>query len=39
MIKNRPSIPAPNKARGAEEMAELDKIPQIDPAGVEILIQ
>jgi hypothetical protein len=38
MVKNRPSIPAPNKARGAKEMAESDKIPQIDPAEVEILI-
>jgi hypothetical protein len=36
---SRPSIPAPNKARGAKEMAESDKIPQIDPAEVEILIQ
>src|SRR5215468_9972883 len=39
MIKNRPSIRAPKKARGAIEMAESDKIPQIDPAEVEILIQ
>src|SRR5262249_15439320 len=31
--------PASNKARGAKEMAESDKIPQIDPAEVEILIQ
>src|SRR5215831_17327462 len=39
MIKNRPSIRAPKKARGAKKMAESDKIPQIDPAEVEILIQ
>src|SRR5262247_494157 len=39
MIKSWPSIPAPKKARGAIEMAESDKIPQIDPAEVEILIQ
>jgi len=39
MIKSRPSIPAPKKARGAKEMAESDKIPQIDPTEIEILIQ
>src|SRR5215467_15342447 len=39
MIKNRPSIPAPKKTRGAKEMAESDKIPQIDPTEIEILIQ
>src|SRR5215471_8992949 len=39
MIKNRPSIRAPKKARGAKEMAESDKIPQIDPSEIELLIQ
>jgi hypothetical protein len=39
MIKSRPSIPAPKKARGAKEKADSDKISQIDPAEVEILIQ
>jgi transposase len=39
MIKSRPSIPAPKKARGAKEMADSDKIPQIDPTEIEILIE
>jgi transposase len=39
MIKNRPSIRAPKKARGAKKMAESDKIPQIDPSEIEVLIQ
>jgi hypothetical protein len=39
MIKSRPSIPAPKKTSGAKEMAESDKIPQIDPTEIEILIQ
>src|SRR5215813_4737890 len=39
MIKSQPSIPAPKKTRGAKEMAESDKIPQIDPTEIEILIQ
>jgi hypothetical protein len=37
--KESPSIHAPKKARGAKEMAESDKIPQIDPAEIELLIQ
>src|SRR5215475_11292427 len=39
MIKNRPSIRAPKKVRGAKKMAESDKIPQIDPSEIEVLIQ
>jgi hypothetical protein len=39
MIKSRPSILAPKKARGAKEMADSDKIPQIDPTEIEILIE
>ena len=39
MIKSRLGIPAPKKTRGAKEMAESDKIPQIDPTEIEILIQ
>jgi len=39
MIKSRPSIPAPKKTRGAKEMAESDKIPQIDPTEIEILLR
>jgi hypothetical protein len=39
MIKSRLSIPAPKKARGAKEMADSDKIPQIDPTEIEILIE
>src|SRR5512145_938930 len=39
MIENRPSIRAPKKARGAKKMAESDKIPQIDPSEIEVLIQ
>src|SRR5215475_4222269 len=39
MIKNRPRIRAPKKARGAKEMADSDKIPQIDPTEIEILIE
>jgi hypothetical protein len=39
MIKSRPSIPAPRKARGAKEMADSDKILQIDPTEIEILIE
>src|SRR5882672_11227971 len=39
MIKSRPSIPAPKKARGAKRMADSDKIPQIDPTEIEILIE
>jgi hypothetical protein len=39
MIKNRSSIPAPKKARGAKEMADSDKILQIDPTEIEILIE
>jgi hypothetical protein len=39
MIKNRPSIRAPKKARGAKRMADSDKIPQIDPTEIEILIE
>jgi hypothetical protein len=37
MMKSRPSIPAPKKARGAKEMADSDMIPQIDPTEIEIL--
>src|SRR5262249_8013436 len=39
MIESRPSIPAPKKTRGAKEMADSDKIPQIDPTEIEILIE
>src|SRR5262245_23967410 len=39
MIKSRPSIPAPKKARCAKRMADSDKIPQIDPTEIEILIE
>jgi hypothetical protein len=39
MIKSRPSIRAPKKARGANRMADSDKIPQIDPTEIEILIE
>jgi hypothetical protein len=39
MIKSRPSIRAPKKARGAKGMADSDKIPQIDPTEIEILIE
>jgi len=39
MIKSRPSIRAPKKARGAKRMADSDKIPQIDPTEIEILIE
>jgi len=39
MIKSWPSIRAPKKARGAKEMAESDKLPQIDPTEIEILIE
>jgi hypothetical protein len=39
MIKSRPSIRALKKARGAKGMADSDKIPQIDPTEIEILIE
>src|SRR5262245_10916729 len=39
MIKSRPSISAPKKTRGAKEMADSDKIPQVDPTEIEILIE
>src|SRR5215813_1750321 len=39
MIKSRPSIRAPKKTGGTEEMAESDKIPQVDPAEIELLIE
>jgi len=39
MIKSRLSVRALKKTRGKEEMAESDKIPQIDPAEIEILIE
>src|SRR5262249_13167223 len=39
MIKSRPSIRAPKKARGAKEMADSGKIPQIDPTEIEIMIE
>jgi hypothetical protein len=39
MIKSRSSIRAPKKARGEKRMADSDKIPQIDPTEIEILIQ
>ena len=39
MIKNRPSKRAPKKAKGTKGMADSDKIPQIDPTEIEILIQ
>src|SRR6266542_1103773 len=39
MIKSRPRIRAPKKARGAKGMADSDKIPQIDPTEIEILIE
>ena len=39
MIKSRPSVRAPKRKRDAEEVAESGKIPQIDPAEIEILIE
>jgi len=39
MIKSRLSVRALKKMRGTEGMAESDKIPQIDPAEIEILIE
>jgi hypothetical protein len=39
MIKSRPSIRAPKKARGAKRMADSDKILQVYPTEIEILIE
>src|SRR6266498_2339533 len=39
MIMSWPSVRAPKRKRGTEEMAESGKIPQIDPAEIEILIE
>jgi hypothetical protein len=39
MIKSRPSVRAPKRKRDTEEVAESGKIPQIDPAEIEILIE